>query len=152
MILTILVIIVSGLAATGVMALFMDQLSKRKIANANMVRALGTMFTKIPNEGYSFGLKIHFIAGTFIAFVYAALISMFSPSIYAGYIGLGAMVGLFHGFAFSFLLVIAVAEHHPIEEFRNAGFGVAIAHLAGHIIYGVVLGLVLGIFNVKFLF
>ncbi|MGH7885815.1 MAG: hypothetical protein ACRENO_08990 [Thermodesulfobacteriota bacterium] len=152
MILNILIIIISGVAATSAMALFMDQLSKKNIANANMVKALGTIFTKNQSEGYSLGLKLHYIAGVIIAFVYAALISLFTPSLYAGYVGLGAMVGLFHGFAFSFLLVIAVAEHHPIEEFRTAGFGVALAHLAGHIVYGLVLGAVIGLFRIKFLF
>lgn len=146
------IIILSGFIATAVMAFFMDQISKNNITNANMVRAIGTIFTKDSGNGHSLGLKLHFVAGIIIAFVYAALITLFTPSSFYSYVGLGTMVGFFHGFAFSFLLVIAVAEHHPMEEFRDAGFDVALAHLAGHVLYGLILGMVFGFFNVKFLF
>jgi hypothetical protein len=44
----------------------------------------------------------------------------------------------------SFILVIAVAEHHPLPEFREAGFTVAVAHVVGHVVYGALVGLVLG--------
>ena len=55
------------------------------------------------------------------------------------------MIGVFHGVAFGFLLVVTVAEHHPLEQYRNAGFEVAIAHFAGHVIYGILVGLVVGL-------
>jgi hypothetical protein len=60
------------------------------------------------------------------------------------------MIGIFHGVVFSFLLVILVAEHHPLEQFREAGSEVAIAHLAGHIIYGLILGTLVGILGIRF--
>jgi len=44
-----------------------------------------------------------------------------------------------------FLLVVIVAEHHPIEQFHGAGFEVAIAHFVGHVIYGILVGLVVGL-------
>jgi hypothetical protein len=59
------------------------------------------------------------------------------------------MIGLFHGVAFAFVLVISVAEHHPLEQFRDAGFEVAIAHLAGHIIYGLIVGTMVGILGIR---
>jgi hypothetical protein len=40
-----------------------------------------------------------------------------------------------------------VAEHHPLPEFREVGVAVAAAHLVGHIIYGLVVGMILGGMN-----
>ena len=44
-----------------------------------------------------------------------------------------------------FVLVAAVAESHPLPEFREAGFSVAVAHWFGHIIYGLMVGAVIGL-------
>jgi len=41
----------------------------------------------------------------------------------------------------SFALVVLVAEHHPLERFQKAGMGVAVAHLLGHLVYGLIIGL-----------
>jgi len=79
------------------------------------------------------------------AFLYVILISLFAPTSLAAAIGAGAMIGVFHGVAFGFLLVVTVAEHHPLEQFRSAGFEVAIAHFVGHVIYGLLVGLVVGL-------
>jgi hypothetical protein len=37
-----------------------------------------------------------------------------------------------------------VAETHPVERFRTAGVEVAAAHVAGHLAYGMGVGLVAG--------
>ena len=44
-----------------------------------------------------------------------------------------------------FVLVTAVAENHPLPEFQQAGFSVAVAHWAAHIVYGFVVGLTIGV-------
>ena len=51
-------------------------------------------------------------------------------------------MGLFHGMVVGFVGVITVAEHHPLEKFKKAGFTVAVAHLFGHIVYGLSIGLI----------
>jgi len=38
-----------------------------------------------------------------------------------------------------------VAEHHPLEEFNEAGFAIGLSHFAGHVAYGAVIGLVVGL-------
>ena len=45
----------------------------------------------------------------------------------------------------SLMLVWVVCEAHPLEEFREAGFAVGLAHFAGHVAYGAVVGLIIGI-------
>jgi hypothetical protein len=47
----------------------------------------------------------------------------------------------------SLLLVIVVAEHHPLERFREAGFRVGVTHVAAHVVYGLVLGIAVSVFE-----
>lgn len=142
--------IFAGLLGTGGMSLVMWLITRSELANADMIRAIGSIFTRSYENSFKPGIIIHFVAGIVIAFIYILLINLLSPSSLAYFILAGAMIGLFHGVAFSFVLVISVAEHHPLETFREAGSEVAVAHLAGHIIYGLIVGTVVGVLNIKF--
>ena len=143
-------IIICGIAGTSAMSFVMWFITKEGIANADMMRAIGSILTD-EESAFSTGLTVHYIVGIVLAFVYLLIISLFQPQSLWAYTGLGAMIGLFHGVAFAFLLVVIVAEHHPKESFREAGLEVALAHLGGHIVYGLVVGLVAGVFAVKVL-
>jgi hypothetical protein len=48
----------------------------------------------------------------------------------------------------SLLLVVIIAEHHPLERFQQAGLPVAITHIAAHLVYGLVFGAGISIWNV----
>ena len=72
------------------------------------------------NIGDESGLIVHLISGILFAFLYVILISIFAPTSLVAAIGAGAMIGVFHGVSFGFLLVVTVAEHHPLEQFRSA--------------------------------
>ncbi|HVY55875.1 MAG TPA: hypothetical protein VHC46_08980 [Thermodesulfobacteriota bacterium] len=147
---TFILTALAGVVGTAGMSLVLWGISQAGIANAAMIRAIGSMFTRSYEDSFGPGLIVHFIAGVIIAFVYVALISLLSPQSLAGTIAYGGMIGLAHGVAFGFLLVVAVAEHHPLEQFRRAGLEVAIAHLAGHVIYGVLVGTIVGLTGVRF--
>ena len=54
-------------------------------------------------------------------------------------------MGIFHGIVVSMVLVMAVSDSHPLEQFREAGFGVAISHFIGHVVYGLTVGIVFGL-------
>lgn len=137
--------IVAGIVGTAGMSLSMWLITKSGIANAGMIRAIGSMFTKSYEGSFGPGLVVHLVSGILFSFLYVILISIFPPTSVAATIATGAMIGVFHGVAFGFLLVITVAEHHPLEQFRSAGFEVAIAHFVGHVIYGILVGLVIGL-------
>lgn len=144
-------IIICGVLGTSAMSFVMWFITKEGIANADMIRAIGSIVTD-ESSSFSTGLTIHYIVGIVIAFVYLVLISLFQPQSLWAYTGTGAMIGLFHGVAFAFILVVVVAEHHPKENFRQAGLEVALAHLGGHIVYGLVVGIVAGIFAIRIIF
>ena len=141
-------IIICGILGTSAMSFVMWFITKEGIANADMIRAIGTIVTD-DGSSFSTGLTVHYVVGIIVAFIYLALISLFEPQNLWAYAGAGGMIGLFHGVAFAFLLVVVVAEHHPKEQFRQAGLEVALAHLGGHIVYGIVVGLIAGIFAIR---
>ena len=144
-------IIICGVAGTSAMSFVMWFITKEGIANADMIRAIGSMFTD-ENSSFSTGLTVHYVVGIVLSFIYLLLISLFDPQTLWAYTGVGGMIGLFHGVAFAFLLVVVVAEHHPRESFREAGLEVALAHLGGHIVYGLVVGLAAGVLAVRIIF
>ena len=144
-------IIVCGIIGTSAMTFVMWLITKEGLANADMVRAIGSIFSGKENA-LSTGMIIHYVAGIVVAFIYLVLISLFLPTSLLGYAVTGTAIGIFHGVAFAFILVVVVAEHHPQEEFRNAGLEVALAHLAGHIVYGLVVGIVAGLLSIRIIF
>lgn len=147
----ILVIIISGLVATGIMCLFLEIITKSKIANADMIRAIGSLFTKKIENSFKPGLFVQFSFGIFFSFIYFAVLGFFVPSTLLYGMTVGFVMGFFHGMVVSMALVVSVAENHPLEKFREAGFEIAAAHVGGHIIYGLTVGIIYGLTGVKLL-
>ena len=147
---SILVIILSGILGTCGMSFVMWLINRSGLANADMIRAVGSIYTRSYENALLPGIIMHFTAGIIFAFLYVIFLSIFSLGSVGAYIGMGAMTGVFHGLVVSFLLVVSVAEHHPLEQFQKAGSEVAVAHLAGHIIYGLIVGAVIGIAGIRF--
>ncbi|MEE9251818.1 MAG: DUF6789 family protein [Thermodesulfobacteriota bacterium] len=141
----ILAAIVAGLLGTGAMSVFMWLIHRLGWANADMIRAIGSIFTKSYDNALVPGFVAHFIVGVVIAFGYVAFTNLFSISSFLAFLVIGGMLSIFHGLVFSFLLVVMVAQHHPLEQFQKAGSEVAVAHFIGHLIYGVVVSAVLGL-------
>lgn len=148
---SILVIILSGILGTSGMSLVMWLITRSGLANSDMIRAVGSIYTRSFENALLPGIIMHFTAGIIFAFLYVVFLSLFSLGSVGAYIGMGAMTGVFHGLVVSFLIVVLVAEHHPIEQFQKAGAEVAVAHLFGHIIYGLIVGAVIGIAGIRFL-
>lgn len=139
--------IVAGIIATTSMELLFRMCSKSGVANIDMVRAVGSLITKSIDSSYRVGVIVHYISGIFFAFVYTLAFTALNITGILNNIGAGLLIGFIHGTVVSFILVIAVAEHHPLEEFRTTGFSVAIAHWVGHLVYGLVVGLIIGLMN-----
>jgi hypothetical protein len=138
-----LTIALSGFLATTAMIAVMTLIHKMKWANADMVRAVGSMITGAYENSFFIGLMAHYLIGIGFSFIYTLLISSApvqspgSTEIIAG------LAGLVHGLMVGLLLMVEVAEHHPIDRFQRAGLGVAVSHVLGHIIYGLTVGFML---------
>jgi len=129
----------AGILGTTAMVAIMSLIHHMKWANADMVRAIGSVYTKSRDLSLFYGLMTHYSFGIFFAFAYSALFSV-APVISSGsIIIIGTLTGLVHGLMVGLLLSVVVAEHHPDAKFRRVGIDVALAHVVGHIAYGAAL-------------
>jgi len=136
--------IVAGFIATGGITFVLWLINKSGWTNADMVRAVGSFFTKSYHNSLQVGLFVHFITGIVIAGVYLHILSILSPPDMLSLIVIGGVIGFGHGFVVSYGIV-KFAHLHPIEEFQKADYQVAIAHIIGHTVYGMLMGLIFGI-------
>jgi len=140
----------TGVVATLAMTALLYFIHGRGLANADMIRAVGSLITHSEENAFTPGVVIHGISGVVFAFVYIAIWSLLPVASFQHYWLLGLFTGAAHGLVVSFMLVATVAEKHPLERFRRAGLGVAVAHLAAHVVYGLVIGLLAGLIQIRF--
>jgi uncharacterized membrane protein YagU involved in acid resistance len=137
--------VTAGLLGAAGMTGTMTLIDRLGLANAKMEVAIGSLVTKSRERAVGVGLTMHFVAGVCFSIFYTALFVILGVRGIAFSTAVGTIAGFVHGFAMSFILIIAVAEHHPLPEFQEAGFSVAVAHVVGHVVYGALVGLVLGV-------
>lgn len=136
------VAVAAGLLGTAAMTAFMQAITSNGICNADMVRAIGSIFTGSYESSRLVGGVLHFISGVLFGILYTLLFNFFELSSFMQHVHFGMFFGTAHGFVVTMLLVVTVAEHHPLEQFRKVGPGVAAAHLVGHVLFGLVVGVV----------
>jgi uncharacterized membrane protein YagU involved in acid resistance len=144
-----LLVIVAGLSGTALMTAVMWFIHRSGWANADMIRAIGSLITRRYEGSLGPGLMLHVIAGCLFAIPYLLVIRSFGTTNVAAILAIGAAIGMFHGAAMIFVLMALVAETHPVEQFRSAGPDVAAAHIVGHVAYGVGVGLIAALFASK---
>ncbi len=147
---TFLLTAVAGFIATGVMSGVLFLIQWRGLANADMINAVGSLITRDEKNALAPGLLIHFASGILFAFIYVGAWSMWGFDSLKIYTLFGFLTGAAHGLVVSFILVALVAEHHPIEKFQSAGLGVAAAHWVGHVVYGLVVGGIAGMYALRY--
>ena len=60
--------LIAGILGTACMTLFLQIITKLGIANADMVRAIGSLFTKTLKSAFSFGITLHMVSGIIFAY------------------------------------------------------------------------------------
>lgn len=133
--------VLAGFAMEGVMWL----IARAGLAKGDMILALGSLLTKSRDNAYRVGLVIHATAAVGFALVYTLLMVTLGYTQLPMSLMLGLGVGVLHGMVVSLMLVWVVADQHPLEEFKEADLLVGLTHLAGHVAYGAVVGLVVGL-------
>jgi uncharacterized membrane protein YagU involved in acid resistance len=114
-------------------------------AKADMIVALGSMFTKSRDSAWRLGVLLHIASAIGFAILYTLLMHALGATEMPWSAALGVGVGFFHGLIVSLGLVWVVAEQHPLEEFNEAGLAIGLSHIVGHVVYGAVVGLVVAI-------
>jgi len=143
----LVVTLAAGIFGTGLMTLVMTWITRSGFAHVDMIEAIGSLFTKTTENARLIGGLLHFIAGVVFAMIYTFIINLVGATGLPGSVLVGTLLGAFQGFVMSFLLVIWVAENHPVERYRNAGFRVAVSHFIGHLVFGFTVGLVVSGFG-----
>ena len=127
-------ILIAGFIATTAMTTFLYIIHYSRLTNADMLGAIGSFFTENMQSARLLGGVIHYTTGCALAFLYFGVWSYLNINKLMP--GIGLFTGFAQGLVVSLSLVVLVAEHHPKRSFRKVGFGVAIAHLLAHVVYG----------------
>ncbi len=138
----------AGIIGTIGMELMLQSITKFGIANADMTRAIGSLFTNSKAVAYRFGFVIQSFSGIIFAFIYILAFELFDVRGILSSAVAGLLLGFVHGAVVGFILVTAVAENHPHPEFRKAEFPVAVAHWAGHLVYGLLVGILINLIGI----
>ena len=139
-----LIVVVAGIVGTLLMTGTMWFIHRSGWANADMTRALGSLVTRRYENSLLPGFALQTAGGIVFAVFYLLIMRTLSLESMGTALAVGAALGTFHGAAMSFILMALVAETHPVERFRTAGVDVGAAHIAGHVAYGLGVGLVAG--------
>jgi len=140
---------ISGIVGATAMLLVMNWIHHREWAYADMVRTIGGIITGSEDRrAYGMGLFIHYSVGIVFAFVYSVLLGLANIQNFWGNLILTSVGGFGHGLIVGLVITISVGEHHPIKQRRGSGVEIAAAHVIGHTVYGLALGLTLGLLRV----
>ncbi|MDB6113851.1 MAG: hypothetical protein JWQ83_1015 [Lacunisphaera sp.] len=137
--------LVAGALGGLAMEFVMWLICRAGLAKGDMILALGSLLTKSRENAYRVGLVIHATAAVGFALVYSLLMVTLGFTHLPSSLMLGLGVGAMHGILVSLMLVWIVSDHHPLEEFKEADLLVGLTHFAGHVAYGAVVGLVVGL-------
>lgn len=141
----LLVALIAGILGGAAMEIVLWLVGTAGWAKADMVVALGSLLTRSRVNAWKVGAIIHSVAAVIFAILYTLLIIRLGYSSLPYSLAVGAGVGFWHGLIVSLGLVWVVAERHPLEEFTDAGLAIGLSHILGHVAYGAVVGLVIGI-------
>jgi len=141
----LLTALVAGLLGGIAMELVLWLIGRGGWAKADMIVALGSMFTKSRDSAWRVGAILHIVAAIGFAMAYTLLLHSlgFTHMPFAAAVGAG--VGFLHGLIVSLGLVWVIAEQHPLKEFNEAGMAIGLSHIVGHVVYGAVVGFVVGV-------
>jgi hypothetical protein len=133
--------VLGGAAMIGVMRL----IARAEWAKFDMIVAVGSLVTRSRQNAFRSGVVCHTLSAIFFATLYT--IAMWKTGLAHFPIAAFACtgIGIVHGMVVSILLVWIISEQHPLEEFKEADLAIALVHFAGHVAYGAVVGLVIGI-------
>jgi hypothetical protein len=137
--------VVAGVLGCCAMVGIMRLITRAEWARYDMIVAVGSMVTRTREGAFRVGGLIHVVSAAAFALLYTMLMWKFGLAHFPTAFFAGVGFGIVHGIIVSLMLVWIVAERHPLVEFQEAGLAVGLVHFAGHVAYGAVVGLVIGI-------
>jgi uncharacterized membrane protein YagU involved in acid resistance len=145
---TLLAILFAGFVGTILMSMTMGLIHRTGWANADMIRAVGSLVSRRMEGAFAAGVGLHLAAGLVFAFPYTFILGRLAQAGPLMTLGLGALMGAAHGVVMAIALVTVGSAHHPVTRFRDAGFEVGLAHVVGHVAYGVGVALCVSVLGI----
>jgi hypothetical protein len=139
--------VVAGIFGGIAMIAVMRIMTRAEWARFDMIVAVGSLITRTREHAFQTGVIIHAISAIFFAALYTLAMWKFGLAHFPVAIFACAGIGIVHGMIISLLLVWVISDEHPLPEFRGADLAVGLVHFAGHVAYGAVVGLVIGIIS-----
>jgi hypothetical protein len=137
--------LLAGVLGGVAMQVAMWLISRAGLAKGDMILALGSLITKTRENAYRVGFIVHAIAAIGFGLVYTLLMVTLGYAHMPQSLMIGLGLGTGHGLLVSLMLVWVVSDQHPLAEFKEADLLVGLTHFAGHVAYGAVVGLVVGL-------
>ncbi len=137
--------LVAGVIGGLAMQLAMRLIERGGHVKGDMILALGSLITKSRDNAYRVGLIVHATAAIGFGLVYTLLMVTLGYTHMPLSLMLGLGVGALHGLIVSLMLVWVVADQHPLEEFKETDLLVGLSHMAGHVAYGGIIGVIVGL-------
>jgi hypothetical protein len=137
--------ILAGLAGAAAMTLVLGLFGKVGWTRANLVVALGQLFSQNRNTALLIGATIHAVAGAIFAMVYTLIFALFHLQTATAIIFVGLGVGWAHGIVASLIFVVSTVLGNPEGEMKKVQFAGGPAYMVSHMVFGFVVGVVIGI-------
>ena len=136
--------VAGGLGAVA-MLLVLWTFTVSGLAKVRLVIAVGSLLTRSYEKAALVGGCVHAALAIFFGQIYTwALIAIGHPGVGSSMMW-GAAMGMFQGLVMSLVLIAAVADAHPLEEFQQRSFAIALSNWVAHVFYGLVVGAVIGV-------
>jgi hypothetical protein len=137
--------ILAGLCGAFAMWLVMRLIERAGPPTGGMVRAVGSLLTRSRTNALPVGVAVYLFSAVVFGVLYTVLMQMTGLTAWPHALFTAGGFGLFHGLVVSLGLVWIVSDNHPLTEFRKATPLVFLSHFAGHIVFGLTVGLVISI-------
>lgn len=111
----------------------------------DIILAIGNIFLHRRKNAVKTGWLLHFGTAILFAPVYLLVLSRLGLTAFPVALGAGLLLGLFHGIFVTLGLVWVASNQPMLPEFTGARLPLAVMHCAGHLAYGVVVGLVISL-------
>lgn len=141
-----------SLAAVVAMTSVLEAIRLSGIVPVHMVRTVGRVLTRNHADALGVGWMVHIIAGVLFGLFYIAVWSGFQFESTAVLTVVGALVGLGHGLVASFLLVAVLLDSRQAPAPEGSAFGTVVSHLLAHVVFGAVMGVLVGSLELSFSF
>ena len=135
---------VIGIIATSGMISFLWLITGLTKTNVDMVKAVGSIYSKSEETALTPGLLMQFTSGIIMTYIYGVFFSLLHLTTSYSYALIALLFGLIHGLAVTIVLKHLIAEHHPLEKFQEVNFKKSLAHILAHILFGLIIGVMYG--------